>query len=102
MLKILTLALCLLGVYGGPSPLRNVKLSASVRIETANGFFIYEYTVFNPVTSDGEIWSFDIYLPYNPQKEMLLSKRGFTYCFRYHKDSSQDIAARTNNGSCWF
>jgi len=43
-----------------PSPLKDVKVAAAVKLDSATGLYEYRYSIFNPPTNDGKIFIFQI------------------------------------------
>lgn len=81
--------------YEGPSPLQKVEIHAVVGVDS-QGAYHYSYTLTNPSSYDGEIESFDIFLPRDPATDADLPAGGFTYCKIYHRNISEKILQNKN------
>lgn len=70
--------------YEGPAPLRDIVMTTKVTFDTTKGLYRFEYRVENPAKNDGEIFSIDIFLPFDPNSEATLSSTGLPQCPKYH------------------
>lgn len=43
-----------------PSPLKDIKVSATATLDSTTGIYTYNYSIYNPPINDGQISSFDI------------------------------------------
>jgi hypothetical protein len=77
--------------YEGPSPLMNVKIDALTSFDSSKGIYKYAYKVTNPSTNDGDIVSLNIFISYDPLRELKLQDQGLTHCKYFGKSSLTTI-----------
>lgn len=76
--------------YEGPDPLRDVLMSTKVTFDAAKGLYRFGYRIENPAKNGGEIFSVDIFLPFDPISEAPLSSAALPQCPYFDKSSSED------------
>lgn len=89
---VVFIILCVVGeaeAYEGPSPLRDIKIDVNLT-SSATGSLTYQYSISNPSTNDGSIYSIDIFLSQDPQLDSNRPSVDFKQCSHFGRQSSSD------------
>lgn len=73
--------------------LENVQVKASATLDDKSGIYTYTYSISNPQSNTGEIWSIDIDIT-KPEGSIDVSSEGITNGPRYTKHSSALVLSR--------